>query len=68
MRREVSNVRKLRQEAREGAIRRGHDMTRFSTREVPGGEATCRKCGRTAHVVPGYSYEVFGDAVAVNCR
>jgi hypothetical protein len=59
----MTRERKLRREAREGATRRGHDMTRT----LKGGEAMCRRCGMGAHVVPGYSYEVFGDAVALNC-
>lgn len=67
---------RLRSEARETATRRGHALGYFTEPATAmsytgatktGSTARCTNCGAEATVIRGYSYEIFGEAVALDC-
>jgi hypothetical protein len=68
----MSTLRRLKDEARNTATWRGHDMARFRAL-TPGrsAESRCKKCHRTVHVdtkpAPN-GIDIGGEAVALNCR
>jgi len=66
-----SKLRRLKKEAKEAAIFREHDMTRFvSTNHGQEYIATCKRCRRCVIVMenpPVNGIEIHGGAVAVNC-
>ncbi len=63
----MTRYEKLRKEAVEGCKFRGHTMTRFA-RDGRGGYATCKICGKGVSIIPFFSYEVIGEAVAIGCE
>ena len=67
-----SKLRRLKKEAKEAAIFRGHDMTKFvSANHGQEHIATCKKCKRYVIVIENNQQvngtEIHGEAVAVNC-
>lgn len=57
---------KLRKEAIEACNRRGHSMSRFE-HTGSGACASCKTCNKHVSVTPGFSYEIIGEAVALDC-
>jgi hypothetical protein len=61
---------KLKREAREAAINRGHVMSRFETFPSGTAIASCKKCGYIAAVrvrPAANEIDIAGSAVALNC-
>jgi hypothetical protein len=73
----ATRERSLRSEARKSAEWQGHQLGRFTEpvtamgytgKTILGAEARCVQCGATVSVIPGFSYEIMGEAVAVGCH
>lgn len=62
----MRKLERLKKEARECCENRGHDMKRFKT-DDRGAITECKTCKMHCSIIPNFSYEIFGDAVAMNC-
>lgn len=62
----MTRAERLRKEALEGAQSRGHNMGRFK-HDLRGAFSTCKKCNMIVSVIPYFSYEIIGEAVALDC-
>lgn len=61
---------KLKQQARESATWRGHDMKRFTVRDARGATSECKVCGMGVQVLvcpQANEIAIGGRAVALNC-
>jgi len=58
---------RLRLGALESCKWRGHVMNRFN-HNATHCNSTCKKCGMHVSVTPYFSYEIIGEAVALNCK
>jgi hypothetical protein len=58
---------RLRKEAIEGCNRRGHSMNRFK-HDNTRASSTCKKCDMQVSITPLFSYEIIGEAVALDCN